>query len=103
MYHIYVCSKNAICVFGNDPLTSIFKNIRGHEYYPKNSASNNSCISLNMHIQVSEFFASMHDIVMTAVAISTHANETVHCNEPMSDWYMCVPSSSSSGLRSSSG
>ena len=42
-------------------------------------------------------------MVITAVTISTRARETVHCNEPIRDWYFCVPSSSSSGVKSNSG
>ena len=33
--------------------------IRGHEYHPKNSASNNSCIPLYLHMQVLESNAGM--------------------------------------------
>ena len=48
-------------------------------------------------------FARNLDMVMTAVAKSIRPNDTVHCRDPIKDWYLWIPSSSNSGVRSSSG
>ena len=43
------------------------------------------------------------DIVITAVAMSNLQSVIVHFKVPISDWYLAIPSSSRSGVLSSSG